>query len=198
MTDQSQPDHRDQSATRRCVLLCAGALGATSVLTACSTAFVPYDADGAGHAPSIGAAPQGGAGGGMGSAAAMPSGTMKAKTGSSKKGTAGEGTAKDKTAKNKTMGTVLGMAADIPVGGGKIFTTAKVVVTQPTKGEFKAFSAICTHVGCLCNQVTGGTINCPCHGAKFKITDGSVVTGPAPTALAAKTVTVTNGKIFLQ
>ena len=129
----------------------------------------------------------------MCSAAAMPSGTKKAKTGSPKKGTAGKSTVKD-----KTTGTVLGMAADIPVGGGKIYTTAKVVVTQPSKGEFKAFSAICTHVGCLCNQVTDGTINCPCHGAKFKITDGSVVTGPAPTALAAKTVTVANGKIFLQ
>lgn len=193
MTDQSQPDHRDLSATRRCVLLCAGALGATSVLTACSTAFVPYDADGAGHAPSMGAAPPAGAGGGMGSAAAMPSGTKKAKTGSPKKGTAGKSTVKD-----KTTGTVLGMAADIPVGGGKIYTTAKVVVTQPSKGEFKAFSAICTHVGCLCNQVTDGTVNCPCHGAKFKITDGSVVAGPAPTALAAKTIAVTNGKIYLQ
>jgi Rieske Fe-S protein len=95
-------------------------------------------------------------------------------------------------------GTVLGLAADIPVGGGKIYTAAKVVVTQPSKGDYKAFSAICTHVGCLCNQVADGTINCPCHGSKFKITDGSVVTGPAPTALAAKTVTVTDGKILLQ
>ena len=90
------------------------------------------------------------------------------------------------------------MAADIPVGGGKIYTAAKVVVTQPAKGEFKAFSAVCTHVGCLCNQVADGTIDCPCHGSKFKITDGSVVTGPAPAPLAAKTITVTDGKILLQ
>jgi Rieske Fe-S protein len=193
MTDQSQRDHRDQSATRRCVLLCAGTLGVTGVLSACSTAFVPYDANVAGQAPSMGAAPAGRAGGGMGSAAAIPPGTKNAKTGSSKKHTAGKS-----TAKHKTTGTVLGMAADIPVGGGKIFTAAKVVVTQPSKGEFKAFSAICTHVGCLCNQVADGTINCPCHGAKFKITDGSVVTGPAPTALAAKTIAVTDGKIHLQ
>jgi Rieske Fe-S protein len=95
------------------------------------------------------------------------------------------------------MGTVLGASADVPVGGGMVYTAAKVVVTQPVKGEFKAFSAVCTHVGCICNQVANGTINCPCHGAKFKITDGSVVAGPAPTALAAKTVTVSNGKILL-
>jgi len=95
------------------------------------------------------------------------------------------------------MGTVLGAAADVPVGGGMVYTDAKVIVTQPTKGEYKAFSAVCTHVGCICNQVADGTINCPCHGAKFKITDGSVVTGPAPSPLAAKSVTVTNGKILL-
>jgi Rieske Fe-S protein len=95
-------------------------------------------------------------------------------------------------------GTVLGLAADIPVGGGKVYTTAQVVVTQPAMGQYKAFSAICTHVGCICNQVAGGTINCPCHGAKFKITDGSVVAGPATTPLAGASVTVTGGKIYLQ
>jgi Rieske Fe-S protein len=195
MTDQSQRDERDQAATRRCVLLCAGALGAAGALTACSTAFVPYDANGAGNAPSMPAASQaGGAGDGMGTAAAMPSGTASGK----KMGTAKKGTGSKSTAAGKMTGTVLGMAADIPVGGGKIYTAAKVVVTQPSKGDYKAFSAICTHVGCLCNQVTGGTINCPCHGSKFKITDGSVVTGPAPAALAAKTITVTDGKILLQ
>ena len=79
-----------------------------------------------------------------------------------------------------TGGTPLGLAADVPVGGGKVYTAAQVVVTQPSAGQYKAFSAICTHVGCICNQVAGGTINCPCHGAKFKITDGSVVPARPP------------------
>ena len=94
-------------------------------------------------------------------------------------------------------GTLLGSAADIPVGGGVVFTAAQVVVTQPTKGVYKAFSAVCTHVGCLCNQVADGTINCPCHGSKFKITNGAVVTGPASSPLPAKTVTVTGDKVYL-
>ena len=192
MTDESQRDDRDQSATRRCVLLCAGALGAAGALTACSTQFVPYDANGAGTPPSMPASPSSGAGG-MGSAASTQSGMGIGKTGSSKKASTKKG-----SATSKMTGTVLGMATDIPVGGGKIYTTAKVVVTQPSKGVYKAFSAICTHVGCLCNVVADGTINCPCHGSKFKITDGSVVTGPAPTALASKTVTVSGGKILLQ
>ncbi len=46
-------------------------------------------------------------------------------------------------------GTLLGMASAVPVGGGMIYTDAKVVVTQPTKDVYKAFSAVCTHVGCI-------------------------------------------------
>jgi Rieske Fe-S protein len=95
-------------------------------------------------------------------------------------------------------GTLLAMTSEIPVGGGKVFTGPKVVVTQPVAGQFKAFSAVCTHVGCVCNVVAGGTINCPCHGATFKISDGSVVAGPATSPLPARTIAVSGGKILLQ
>ena len=79
--------------------------------------------------------------------------------------------------------------ADIPVGGGKIFPDNQTVITQPKKGEFKAFSAICTHQGCLVDTVTT-TINCPCHGSKYSIADGSVVNPPAPQPLPPKTIKV--------
>jgi len=197
MTDESQ---QHQCATRRCVLLGAGVLGAAGVLTACSTSPVPYDANDAGQAPgtdpsSMPAASGNGMTDGMtgstgSSMAAQPSSSASAKNGGSMNGGA-------KTA--APMGTVLGMASEVPLGGGMVYTAAKVVVTQPTKGQYKAFSAVCTHVGCVCNQVASGTINCPCHGAKFKITDGSVVAGPATSPLAAKTVNVSSdGKIYLQ
>ena len=182
-------DHAaDHAASRRTVLRCAGLVGAggaAALLTACSTAAVPYGANDAGQAPgpalpatsaappATAAPPAAAAGGGAASAAATP-----ATTGAS--------------------GTLLGQASDIPVGGGKVFTDAKVVVTQPTKGVFKAFSAVCTHVGCLCNQVADGTIDCPCHGSKFTISTGAVVAGPAPSPLAAAPITVTGGKILLQ
>jgi nitrite reductase/ring-hydroxylating ferredoxin subunit len=81
-------------------------------------------------------------------------------------------------------------ASDIPVGGGKVFDGPKVVVTQPTAGEFKAFSAVCTHQHFLVGNVQGGTINCLHHGSMYNITTGAVVGGPAPRPLAAKTVTV--------
>jgi Rieske Fe-S protein len=90
---------------------------------------------------------------------------------------------------------VLGPASEVPVGGGKVFADAKIVVTQPTAGQFKGFTAVCTHNGCLVASVEGGTIICPCHGSKFKIADGSVANGPASSPLAAVAVTVQGGQL---
>ena len=95
------------------------------------------------------------------------------------------------------VGTVLGAATDIPVGGGAIYTAAKVVVTQPTRGQYRAFSAVCTHEGCIMSQVANGTIDCPCHGSEFKITTGAVVTGPAPSPLPKKQIKIVNGMVVL-
>jgi Rieske Fe-S protein len=94
-------------------------------------------------------------------------------------------------------GGALGKSSDIPVGGGKIFKSEKVVVTQPQQGEFKAFSAVCTHRGCTVDSISGGKIHCPCHGSAFNVTDGSVANGPAAKPLPAKTVTVQNGELKL-
>ena len=81
-------------------------------------------------------------------------------------------------------------AADVPVGGGKVFDDVKVVVTQPTQGDFKAFSAICTHQGCTVNGVANGVITCPCHGSTFDIATGEVKQGPATKPLPPKSVSV--------
>ncbi len=86
-------------------------------------------------------------------------------------------------------------AADVPVGGGTILTDQQVVVTQPEKGTYKAFTAICTHQGCTVNKVLGGKIVCPCHGSTFSITDGSPQGGPAQSALAEKKVSVEGDQI---
>ena len=80
--------------------------------------------------------------------------------------------------------------ASVPVGGGKILTGQQIVITQPTAGSYKAFTAVCTHQGCIVNTVTGGTIDCPCHGSKFSVKDGSVVNGPAPSPLAPVAIKV--------
>ena len=85
--------------------------------------------------------------------------------------------------------------SEVPVGGGKIFAGEKVVVTQPTEGDFKAFSAMCTHQGCIVSAITDEEIDCTCHGSKFSIADGSVLEGPATKALESLKVTVTGDEI---
>ena len=84
----------------------------------------------------------------------------------------------------------LALTSDVPVGSGKILADKKIVITQPRAGSFEAFTAVCTHQGCTVSSVSGGTVNCPCHGSKFSIANGSVVTGPAPSALAPVSIKV--------
>ncbi|GHH18197.1 Rieske (2Fe-2S) protein [Streptomyces lanatus] len=101
------------------------------------------------------------------------------------------------SAASLTPGQQLATTTDIPVGGGKIFADEEVVVTQPKAGEFKAFSAICTHQQCTVSTVEDGTINCPCHGSKYHIADGSVAHPPAPRPLPEKKITVDGNSIRL-
>ncbi|MEU6444450.1 Rieske (2Fe-2S) protein [Streptomyces sp. NPDC047046] len=119
---------------------------------------------------------------------------LLAACGGSSSGSGGKGSAGSAAGGH---GTTLGSTADIPEGGGKIFTDAKVVVTQPSKGEFKAFTSVCTHQGCQVAGVSGGTINCACHGSKFSIEDGSVKHAPATSPLEEMKLDVTGGKIKL-
>ncbi|HEY6794683.1 MAG TPA: Rieske (2Fe-2S) protein [Kineosporiaceae bacterium] len=92
-------------------------------------------------------------------------------------------------------GQALATLADVPVGGGRILAAAGIVLTQPTAGTVKAFSAVCTHQGCTVSEVKDGTIGCPCHGSRFRIADGAVVAGPAPEPLRPIAVTVRNGSV---
>ena len=85
----------------------------------------------------------------------------------------------------------------IPVGGGVIFPEHSVVIAQPVEGTFVAFSSVCPHRQCAVRAVAAGTINCFCHGSRFRITDGSVVGGPAPQPLSRLEIVVTNGGIEL-
>ncbi|MBC3190783.1 Rieske (2Fe-2S) protein [Pseudonocardia sp. C8] len=93
-------------------------------------------------------------------------------------------------------GTVLGPASEVPVGGGKIYSEAQIVVTQPAAGQFTGLSTICTHAGCTVNAVADGAIVCPCHQSRFGL-DGAVVQGPATQPLPQRPVTVADGSIAL-
>jgi len=101
-------------------------------------------------------------------------------------------------ASSAAAANALAATSAIPVGSGTVFSGPKVVVTQPTAGEFKAFSAVCTHMGCIVSQVSNGTIDCPCHGSQYNMTTGAVVAGPAPSPLPAAQIKVSGNSIFLE
>lgn len=112
-------------------------------------------------------------------------------------GTGSTGAGAGSSASLPPTGTSLGKASEVPVGSGKIFAAQKVVVTQLAAGDFKAYSAVCTHQGCLVSSIDKSEIHCACHGSAYSIKDGSVVNGPATTALASQIVTDESGTLKL-
>jgi thiosulfate dehydrogenase [quinone] large subunit len=99
----------------------------------------------------------------------------------------------------RSSGTALGPAASVPVGGSASFTDPRTgapgLVVQPVRGEFRAFSAVCTHAGCTVGY-QGGAFVCPCHGSVFDGRTGAVLTGPAGQGLPAIAVTVVDGTVY--
>jgi nitrite reductase/ring-hydroxylating ferredoxin subunit len=89
-------------------------------------------------------------------------------------------------------------AADVPVGGGVVLTEADYVITQPTAGEFRAFTKFCTHRQCPLASVGGGMINCMCHGGRYSMDDGTVQAGPPPKPLAPAEVAVEGGWVVVK
>jgi len=153
--------------SRRTVLACAGAACAAT-LAGCST----YNSNSGGVD-----APQG--------TQSTESSSAPAAAGSGGSGGGGGGGA-----------AVLAKTSDVPVGGGTILTDKKIVITQPQSGTFHAFTAVCTHAGCTVGSVSSGTINCPCHGSRFNINNGSVVNGPAASPLALINIKVQGTSIL--
>ncbi len=78
--------------------------------------------------------------------------------------------------------------SQVPVGGAVILGQA--VVNQPMEGQFRAFSAVCTHQSCLVSAVREESVECTCHGSIFSTMDGAVLRGPASRPLVSRTVTV--------
>lgn len=91
----------------------------------------------------------------------------------------------------------LAAIADVPVNGGLVLESEKIVITQPADGDFKAFTAVCTHQGCTVNEVTDNVIRCPCHGSTYDASTGEVTRGPATVALAPIEIAVDGDQITL-
>jgi len=94
---------------------------------------------------------------------------------------------------------LVGTTADIPAGSGKVVAMgSKPAIVVNTEQGVKAFSAICTHLGCVVafNDMVGA-IQCPCHDGRFNPATGVVVSGPPPAPLPPITVSVEGDQIYL-
>ncbi|MCX7522193.1 Rieske (2Fe-2S) protein [Microbacterium sp. STN6] len=87
--------------------------------------------------------------------------------------------------------SVLAKVSDIPVGGSisASLNGAPLLLAQPKKGTVVAFSAICTHQGCVVAPA-GNEFDCPCHGSRYRAATGAVIQGPAPAPLHPLTISV--------
>jgi cytochrome b6-f complex iron-sulfur subunit len=92
-----------------------------------------------------------------------------------------------------------GTLEDIPLGQGKVVPMgSKPTIVLNTEQGVKAYSAICTHLGCIVAfDDASATIVCPCHDGRFNPTTGAVVSGPPPAPLEPVTVSVEGDEIFL-
>lgn len=87
---------------------------------------------------------------------------------------------------------------DLPPGSAmKVALEDRPVLVLNVGGEVKAFSAICTHLGCIVLwDEAGQFIHCPCHDGRFD-TNGQVISGPPPAPLPPIPVAVEDGRIYL-
>ena len=93
-------------------------------------------------------------------------------------------------------GEQIASVSDVPVGGSAEAEVdgEKILLSQPNKGEIKAFSSVCTHQGCAVKP-DGAELHCPCHQSIFDAATGEVKSGPAPEPLPSVPVKVNGDKI---
>lgn len=96
--------------------------------------------------------------------------------------------------------TEVGTTNDFPVNTAKVVSVndKPVIVVNTKAGGIKAFSAICTHLGCIVAWNARKTsIECPCHDGFFNPVTGTVVSGPPPKPLAAYQVVIRENKVLI-
>lgn len=94
----------------------------------------------------------------------------------------------------------VGTTAEFPNSQGKVVPVndKPVIVVRTEKEGIKAFSAICTHLGCIVEwDQNRQIILCPCHDGRFSPLNGAVISGPPPAPLAQLPVSVEGDAIYV-
>lgn len=96
-----------------------------------------------------------------------------------------------------STGEALLPLSSLDVGASVVMTDAEgepLAVTRAGRNQVVAFSAICTHHGCVV-EAHEGEFRCPCHGSRFDAKTGAVLTGPAEFALSRHPVKIIGGEV---
>jgi cytochrome b6-f complex iron-sulfur subunit len=94
----------------------------------------------------------------------------------------------------------VGTTNDFPAGQGKVVPVndKAVIVVNTAQGGIKAFSAICTHLGCIVEwDQNRQFILCPCHDGRFNPVNGAVISGPPPAPLGELALTVEGDAVYV-
>lgn len=107
---------------------------------------------------------------------------------------------KGKTVAQVEEGAAIAGESDVPPGSAIEFTDEEsgqpAVLVRLDDGDFRAYSAICTHRQCVVGYADGD-LACPCHGSVFDAAnEGAVLNGPATEPLPEIPVEVQDGQVF--
>jgi Rieske Fe-S protein len=95
----------------------------------------------------------------------------------------------------------VGAAADIPVGGVKLFSYPReidpAILVRKSDGALVAYSQKCTHLACaVFYSAERNRLECPCHVGYFSVDSGRVLQGPPPRPLPRILIEEREGIIF--
>ena len=93
----------------------------------------------------------------------------------------------------------VGKVDDFKPDTGTIFKMGSKpgLLIRTKEGEFKAFSAICTHLSCTVQyRPDMSLIWCACHNGRYDLS-GSNVAGPPPRPLKTMKVNIKDGQVFV-
>jgi cytochrome b6-f complex iron-sulfur subunit len=95
--------------------------------------------------------------------------------------------------------TNVGKVEDFAPGSSKtvLIGDHPVLVIHTADGEFRAFSALCTHLQCVVGYSPDqNRIVCPCHGGVYSV-DGQNLSGPPPRPLDEYPVSINDGAVIV-
>lgn len=101
-------------------------------------------------------------------------------------------------AKGESSEVLIATVDEVPAGSAKKFMfNNKAAVLLHMPAGFRAFGAICTHLGCIGYwKPDENIVFCPCHLGKFDPNTGAVISGPPPSPLPAIDIVVKEGAVY--